>query len=105
MRDIEKVQAARRRWYYRNATKAKQKVVERRWALRKWFKEYKLRQHCVRCGFDDGRAIHFHHRDPTTKICNPSRMHNKGWSIARQLEELAKCDPLCANCHAIEHHP
>lgn len=55
---------------------------------------------CVECGYDKYiGALQFHHRDPATKLFTIS---GKGqtYSIARMREEAAKCDLLCANCHA-----
>ena len=57
---------------------------------------------CVRCGVKyDGYNLaifHFHHRDPTTKSANIANL-----SLAASLDELDKCDLLCANCHALTH--
>ena len=54
---------------------------------------------CQRCGFL-GQAIcyDFHHRDRADKKWEISRM-KKGWESA--VQELDKCDLLCANCHRI----
>lgn len=67
---------------------------------------------CCRCGYSKCMAaLHFHHKDPSTKtriykngqglgVTNLSRC--KGQRIASV--EMAKCELLCANCHAEEHH-
>jgi hypothetical protein len=57
---------------------------------------------CEECGFDDPRALTFHHRDPTTK---EFAIATKAWQVSwdRLLAEIAKCDVLCANCHMIHH--
>lgn len=31
-------------------------------------------------------------------------MTHRGWGLKKVLEEIAKCDLICANCHAIEHY-
>jgi hypothetical protein len=72
--------------------------------LIEWFDSYKRTLRCVRCGFGDWRALVFHHRDRKTKEGNLSECPRRGWSKKRILAEAAKCDVLCANCHAIEHH-
>jgi transposase len=55
---------------------------------------------CQLCGYDRFiGALHFHHRDPRTKSFGMSES-----GFTRSLEalraEAAKCDLLCANCHA-----
>lgn len=57
---------------------------------------------CYKCGEDDPRALDFHHKDPTEKVDQvPVIWHNRGKEAA--LEEAAKCEVLCANCHRKEH--
>jgi hypothetical protein len=57
---------------------------------------------CVRCGFDDHRALVFHHRVPALKKFNIGGTGlNSG--IPQLVKELRKCDVLCANCHNIFH--
>jgi hypothetical protein len=61
---------------------------------------------CTRCGFNaHPAALEFHHRDPLTKrfniataVTSPDKYP---WSVI--LEEIAKCDLICSNCHRIEH--
>lgn len=57
---------------------------------------------CQNCGYAayEG-AMHFHHRDPSTKDKNFRCL--RSWSWERVCNELNFCDLLCANCHA-EHH-
>lgn len=45
----------------------------------------------------------FHHRDPATK---KFQVGQNQWGRRRSviLEEIAKCDVLCANCHQIQHY-
>lgn len=46
--------------------------------------------------------MHFDHRDPeekTSKYSSPAQMYQSKWG---KIEiELAKCDLVCANCHAL----
>lgn len=58
---------------------------------------------CKRCGFDDPRALQFHHRDPTTKSDEIGRLVNNGGPLHKIMSEIAKCDVLCSNCHDIHH--
>lgn len=55
---------------------------------------------CVKCGFD-GPAVcfDFHHRNRSEKEFTISTMRHRKWEFV--LEELDKCDLLCANCHRI----
>jgi hypothetical protein len=43
----------------------------------------------------------FHHRDPSSKLFEISGMRLIQWAEPELLEELAKCDLLCSNCHRI----
>ena len=45
-------------------------------------------------------AMHFDHRDPTTKQYTVSKMISRS-GAARILDEIAKCDIVCANCHRL----
>ena len=58
---------------------------------------------CRNCHYNDNpSSIDAHHVDPSTKEHLVSTMINS--STPKQLErELAKCIPLCANCHRLLH--
>ena len=57
---------------------------------------------CQRCGYDRcPAALQFHHRDPSVKDPDWSSFRSYRW--ARLVEEIEKCDLLCANCHAEVH--
>lgn len=57
---------------------------------------------CCKCGYDKSLvALDFDHRDPTTKIKGLlESMASVSWE--RLVEEVAKCQVLCANCHRIK---
>lgn len=58
---------------------------------------------CKRCGFrKHPRALQFHHTNPDEKTMGVSRMIQNSFSWDRILEEIDKCEILCANCHAVE---
>ena len=61
----------------------------------------KLSRGCAICGYNKyASALDFHHIDRNTKIENVSTMvHNGNFSIDDILEEIGKCEVLCANCH------
>jgi hypothetical protein len=69
--------------------------------------EYKknLPRKCVKCNEDRWWVIDFHHKDPSIKIKTIAVMLRSGYSWEDViLPEIAKCDPLCSNCHAEEHN-
>ncbi len=53
---------------------------------------------CNTCGETDPVVLEFDHRLPKDKFKNISSMVGKV-SEKRLLDEIAKCDVLCANCH------
>jgi 5-methylcytosine-specific restriction endonuclease McrA len=56
---------------------------------------------CVECGYQGpAAAFEFHHRDPSTKLFSVGDFSGP---IGRLLDEIAKCDLLCANCHRRRH--
>ena len=68
------------------------------------------RQPCVVCGLElqpwapPGRVKVAHHRNPAEKKHSPSALSRRGnewWDVL--VTELRKCEPLCANCHALVH--
>ena len=69
-------------------------------AFRKKLDALRTERGCKDCGTHEG-CLHFHHRDPSTKLYSISRMW--GYSIRVFLEEDAKCDVLCASCHRKQH--
>jgi len=74
----------------------------RRIAMRDWLHSLKddgLK--CERCGNGDFRVLHFHHTS-ADKEFNVADSVRAGFSRERILTEIAKCEVLCANCHAIE---
>jgi hypothetical protein len=55
---------------------------------------------CADCGFRaHPAALHFDHLPGTTKRRGMSRLSGVPWEEA--LAEIAKCEVVCANCHAI----
>ena len=76
----------------------------RRGRLKVWLEEYKKTRRCERCGFNDYRALEFHHPEGADKHFNVGDMVRLGMSITSIRREIAKCEVLCANCHNIEHY-
>jgi hypothetical protein len=79
------------RWAYHNSYKFK---------LRKFLNEYKAGKACADCkGHFPTYCMYFDHLDPATKVDKVSRVGS--FSMRRLLEELPKCELVCANCHRI----
>lgn len=78
------------------------RVTLTRHAMRIWIDSLKNKP-CVDCKFPyPPYVMHFDHL--YGKSYNISEMHNRGFSKKRILEEIAKCELVCANCHAIRTH-
>lgn len=98
-RDIEKIRAARRRWYYKNKVKARTAVTKRRKEITSYINEIKSKLHCINCKENHVACLDFHHRNPDEKDFTIATAMLHGYKKDKILEEIAKCDVLCANCH------
>ena len=59
---------------------------------------------CNRCGYNKNySALCFHHLRDKSFSLDSRNIGNR--SMKSLLEELEKCELLCANCHAEEHNP
>ncbi len=91
--------------YLQNRTKYLQKAKNRTQELREWFAKHKESLKCARCPESHPACLQFHHRDPSQKDGNVStfvtRDHKGKLAI---LNEISKCEVLCANCHAKKHY-
>jgi hypothetical protein len=55
---------------------------------------------CKECGYNKCfRSLSFHHREPALKKFKLDLRSLRGKSWSSLLEEAAKCDLLCLNCH------
>lgn len=91
--------------YHDESTGEKKLRRERnkRWARKQVddLREFKEGKACTDCGcVYPPYVLDFDHRDPTTKEFNIA-MHVRQVSRQRLLDEIAKCDIVCANCHRI----
>lgn len=94
---------ARLRHYYANKAQYIARSKQVREDMRAWVAEYKTHP-CVDCGIEYPHYVmDLHHRDPSTKINEVSKLVLRGnWSLL--ISEAEKCDILCANCHRIRTH-
>jgi hypothetical protein len=84
--------------YERDEPKRKinrRRSYERKWV---WYLELKSQLVCKRCGEDHPACMVFHHSDPTRKEITIAEAAMR-WSRERLVQEIAKCEVLCANCH------
>lgn len=74
----------------------------RRERNREFIDAYKVEQGCQRCGYNASPiGLDFHHRNPAEKDFNITKVSK--YSRERLLQEIEKCDVLCAICHRLVH--
>lgn len=84
-------------WYLNNREKVislskNRKIVNQQFILR-----YLQEHPCVDCGEIDVVVLEFdHQRD---KTANVTVMVREGWSLESIINEISKCEVVCANCH------
>ena len=81
--------------------RGRKKDARRRDENRAALNEYKAERGCAECGESDPTCLDFHHRDPGEKSFSISKKIKH--SMAKIMDEVAKCDILCANCHRRHH--
>ena len=91
----------RRQHYLANKEKYCRKAREWDKQFYDWWWEYKSQYSCSRCGEDHPACIQFHHVGE--KEDNVSSLLGTG-NKEKIIQEIAKCIPLCANCHFKEHY-
>lgn len=92
----------RQQWYPDHTKERIQETKDRRAELQEWYAGYKSTLRCINCNEWRPECLQFHHRDPKQKEFNVSNFIRNGVSLERLQAEIAKCDVLCANCHAVE---
>jgi hypothetical protein len=70
---------------------------EWRQEVRQRLRDYLLDHPCVDCGEADIIVLQFDHQ--YDKVANLSVMIGSGFSWQRILDEIKKCQVVCANCH------
>lgn len=101
-RDIVKRRACHKRYYERNKKLYRQKNIKRRENLISFVVSLKQKP-CMDCGIQyPPYVMDFDHRDRKAKIAGINQMINvHSYSKKKILEEIDKCDLVCANCHRI----
>ena len=62
-----------------------------------------LKTQCSLCGETHPACLQFHHRNPAEKQFDIALAARKKPSLETLMAEVAKCEVLCANCHAKLH--
>ena len=108
MKDKEKQREASRRHYQRNkeAMKARAKAFAptHRARIREIIRTYLETHPCVDCGESDPIVLEFDHRDEKEKAFNIGDGVARTYAVKRIMDEIAKCDVRCANCHRRKTH-
>lgn len=79
---------------------AKERDRERADAKRAILKNYLTEHGCVDCGYNaNAAALEFDHLPEYTKTKNVMGLTYNSWDVI--WAEVAKCEVVCANCHAI----
>lgn len=95
--------ARRLYWYQNNKIRQNEHTQRLRRKRRLFINALKIGKACFDCGnLFEPYVLQFDHRPGETKQFTPSRM--VVCSEKTILRELAKCDLVCANCHAIRTH-
>jgi hypothetical protein len=56
---------------------------------------------CTDCGRSYGFwVMHYDHLDPDKKLMDVSGFKGRSCNIKKLLQEISKCELVCANCHA-----
>jgi hypothetical protein len=99
----EQLAEAKKKYRVENRDKINQRMRNRKRKMKDKIIEIKKNSKCIRCGFDDARALQFHHINPSDKLfAIGNRYMAYTWDIIQK--EIDKCEILCANCHSIEHY-
>ncbi len=102
-KDPVKQRAAFKKHYEKNkaAYMARAKVWDKATKLKvlAWVLDYLLQHPCLDCGERDPIVLEFDHREGSEKSFNVSEGCTGRFSLARVIDEVAKCDVRCTNCH------
>ena len=103
----EQLRSYNREYYQRKRQHLLEKQREKNKRLaesrRKWLVDYKKTLKCNRCGESHPATLTFHHKSGSEKNFEIGNALCLGVSLKRLIEEIEKCEVLCANCHAKEH--
>ena len=93
-----------REHYLKNKNDYIERANKQKEVLKEWYIEKKKNLKCKKCGDDRWYVLHFHHKEKGKKEFSISRMIHDGFSKDKIVEEISKCEMLCANCHLELHY-
>ncbi len=94
-----KQKEAQHRSYIKNKNKVRRRSKKSRKDKQIMINEYKLKKGCKQCGYKKHpAALVFHHIDASKKDGNISYIIRSS-SLQNLLNEIAKCEVMCQNCH------
>lgn len=93
-----------KRYYKENPEKHREEVEKRNKKQKKIVQDFIIKylkeNPCIKCGENDLRTLQFDHRNPTDKVNDVSSLIGGRSSLKKIVDEISKCDVLCANCHS-----
>lgn len=102
--DPEKAKDAKQRYYLANRDARIAAMKACKVKRMKAVQEYKESKPCADCGISyPYYVMQFDHLPGSGKVANIAHLV-KVASMERIWEEIAKCELVCANCHAIRTH-
>ena len=88
--------------YERHKEKRKEQAVAWQSKFSAWCDTFKQGKPCTDCGeVFHPCAMQWDHLRSETKKCNVALIRGTGLGYKAFLEEIAKCELVCSNCHAI----
>ena len=83
-----------KRHYRKNKKQYTNRNTKQKKNTKEFLSELKKKKGCFRCGFDDPRALQFHHRDSKEKEFSIGSVRARSFSKERLLKEIEKCEVL-----------
>ena len=93
----------KKEWYQNNKNSESIRNIKSIKLMRFCLFQYKLERECIICGENHPACLDFHHVNPENKIESINYMVRHEYTWGEVLDEIAKCQLLCANCHR-KHH-
>lgn len=100
-----KQKAALQKHYLDNKQDYVKRANDRREGVKALLQEIKATKSCIECGESHPACLDFHHRDRSEKVITISKgVTSNRLTKQKLLDEITKCDVLCANCHRKHHY-